>query len=96
MTTKTKPKGYSIIQHSLMGDTNIPLTARCIYAFILGVSKNDGYAQVSDQYLADLIGTTKNTAVRLIKELDDKGYIRRQTVHIGMKSIRKIYPLKQF
>ena len=107
--SKVKRENYITVQGFMLTDLKLKGNELLIYACIYGFSQNEN--QVFNgglQYLADWVNSTKQSVIKCLKSLEEKGYIIKREKYInGVKSceyyttelntlLNKVeYPIKQ-
>lgn len=88
-----RPGYYAIIPADVRYDGGIPPNAKLLYGEISALIGKDGFCFASNQYFADIYGSTPKSIQRLITKLEDAGYIMRELEKdkSGKVSRRKIY-----
>ena len=87
-----KPNYYSIIPAEVRYDNDLSDKAKLLYSEITALSNKNGYCFASNQYFAELYETSQTTIKRMLKQLEEKGYIERKfTYKAGTKEILNRY-----
>ena len=87
-----KPNYYSIIPAEVRYDKDLSDKAKLLYGEISSLANKNGYCFASNQYFADLYEVDISTITRLLKQLENKGYIERKyTYKAGTKEILNRY-----
>lgn len=84
---------YVKIPIEIVLDNNITINSKLLYGILLLLTHKNGYCFANNNYLAKYINVSSRTITRLLKELDDNGYIKMEFKH---KFQRKIYIIKEF
>ncbi len=71
-----RPAYYAIIPAEIRYDEELPDKAKLLYGEIVALSDKHGYCWATNNYFANLYGTSKRTISRLINLLAKKNYIR--------------------
>ena len=83
-----KKNYYAIIPASVRYDDELSDGTKLLYGEITALSNEKGYCWASDSYFAELYNVSKSTIQRRFKQLEEKGYIKREIVY--EKGTRKI------
>lgn len=88
-----RPSYYAVIPADVRYDDEIPPNAKLLYGEISALIGKDGFCYASNAYFIKLYGFSDPTVSRLLKQLEDNGYIvREQERDVSGKVIRrKIY-----
>ena len=74
---------------------DIPAQAKLLYGELTTLTNKMGYCWATNQYFANLYGMTEENISRLLKKLEDKGFIKQEYDFTqDNKSRRKIYLIK--
>ena len=85
------PSYYAIIPADVRY-TNIPAQAKLLYGELTTLTNKTGYCWATNQYFAKLYGLTEISISRLLKNLEENGYIRQEYDNTQEnKTRRKIY-----
>lgn len=82
---------YIVIYDSILKDKRLAPIQKLLFGELLSLSNANGFANPSNQWLADKYGSSLRTIENGIARLEATGYIKRKTEQIGMKKQRKIY-----
>ena len=86
--SKVKRENYITVQGFMLTDLKLKGNELLIYACIYGFSQTEN--QVFNgglQYLADWVNSTKQSVIKCLKSLEEKGYIIKREKYInGVKS----------
>lgn len=87
-----RPNYYAIIPADVRYDKDLTDKAKLLYGEISALSNKNGYCFASNKYFAELYQVDKTTISRLLKQLEDKGYIKKEfTYRAGTKEILNRY-----
>ena len=75
---ETRPGYYAIIPADVRYDDRIPANAKLLYGEISALIGADGFCFASNQYFAKIYGMSSDSITRLLKSLEDHGYLRRE------------------
>ena len=70
-----KNENYFTVQGWMINELKLSGNELNLYALIFGFSKDDNFYHGAMQYLADSIGVTKQSTLKLLKKLVEKNYI---------------------
>lgn len=89
------PNYYAVIPSEIMYNDGLEANAKLLFGQISGLSNKFGYCKASNQYFCELNKWSERTVSRLIKSLEDRGYISRDVIKdkSGQVSERRIYIL---
>ena len=76
MEENEKPNYFSIIPANVRYDDTLCANAKLLYGEITSLCNNEGFCWASNEYLAKLYKTSKETISRWVSKLKAKGYIR--------------------
>lgn len=107
--SKVKRENYITVQGFMLTDLKLKGNELLIYACIYGFSQTENQVFTGGlQYLADWVNSTKQSVIKCLKSLEEKGYIIKKEKYInGVKSceyyttelntlLNKVeYPIKQ-
>ena len=79
------------LQSKLAEDINVPHAAKITYAFMSNFFRAEGFAFCSNEWLAQKVHATERSIQRYLNLLEKYGYIYRQVIKQGMKTIRRIW-----
>ena len=88
MSEIEKPGYWAVIPASVRYDEVIPPNAKLLYAEISALTGADGYCWATNEYFQKNFGLAERTVQRLLRSLEDAGYIK---VEDGDSKKRKIY-----
>ena len=87
-----KPNYYAIIPAEVRYDEELSDKAKLLYGEISALANKNGYCFANNKYFAELYGVDKSTITRLLKQLENKGYIEKKfTFRTGTKEILNRY-----
>ena len=66
---------YAVIPASVRYDARLTPNAKLLYGELSALTMTEGYCWATNQYLGDLFKLSKDTAYRLLKQLQDCGHI---------------------
>jgi hypothetical protein len=83
---------YAIIPANVRYDKDLTANAKLLYGEITALTNEKGYCWATNGYFSELYGTTQETISRWIKQLCDKGYIKKTLIYKeGTKEIQGRY-----
>lgn len=85
-----KPGFWAVLPAQVRYDALLPSTAKLLYAEISALTNQEGYCYASNAYFMTLYGISEATVLRLLRQLELRGYIRREDA-VGGKTQRRIY-----
>lgn len=71
-----KPNYYAIIPANVRYDSDISPNAKLLYGEITALCNQKGFCWATNEYFSTLYGVNDRTIQRIIKQLQDKNYIR--------------------
>lgn len=80
----------------LAGDLSIDQGAKMLFLFVSNFLRRDGYAICSDAWLVGKLGVEARMVQYYLNQLEEKGYIWRETWRKGMKLERRIWQSKDY
>jgi len=84
------PSYYAVIPADVRYDDEIPPNAKLLYGEISALIGKDGFCFASNAYFMQLYGFSDPTVSRLLKKLEDNGYIiREQERDVSGKVVRR-------
>lgn len=88
-----KPGYYAIIPADVRYNEQLPPNAKLLYGEITALTTQQGYCYATNDYFCRLYGFSDPTITRLLKSLEDNGFIRREVVRdqTGKVTSRKIW-----
>jgi len=86
-----KPSFWAVLPASVRYDEKVGSTAKLLFAEITALSNIEGYCWASNQYFANLYKISITQVSRLIKELEDRGFLK-SFVDARTGNLRKLYP----
>lgn len=86
-----KPSFWAVLPASVRYNENIGSTAKLLFAEITALSNIEGYCWASNNYFANLYKISITQVSRLIKELEDNGFLK-SFVDNKSGNLRKLYP----
>jgi hypothetical protein len=93
-TEGVNSRGYGIIPKFAMTDTDLPITAKAIYAFFCICTSGQGQAHISRDYILHILQINKDTYYKHRKLLIDSDYLKVKQIydekHIFSKAIYTI------
>ena len=90
MQAKDKPGYWAVIPASVRYDADLPPNAKLLYGEISSLTDVTGYCFASNAYFEQLYELSSRTITRLLKSLEERGYIRIVDAN-GGNGQRKIY-----
>lgn len=69
---------YAIIPANVRYNQKLSANAKLLYGEISALASREGYCFASNQYFADLYQVTPRSVIRMVKQLEDGGFIRTQ------------------
>ena len=92
MTTTEYPSYYAIIPANVRYDKTLKANEKLLYGEITCLTQSTGKCFASNDYFANLYGTSKETISRWISNLAQQGYIKTQLIYKdGTKQIINRY-----
>ena len=85
-----KPAYWAVLPAGVRYDETLPASAKLLYAEISSLTNQEGYCYASNAYFMALYGISDATVLRLLRVLEQRGYIRREDA-VGGKTQRRIY-----
>ncbi|MDU4658725.1 MAG: helix-turn-helix domain-containing protein [Clostridium butyricum] len=83
---------YAVIPADVRYNKNLKDKAKLLYGELTALANEKGYCWASNSYFAKLYEVSKSTISRLIKNLNEEGYINVELVYEGKEIVgRKIY-----
>lgn len=83
-----KPNYYAVIPADVRYDKDLTDKAKLLFGEISALSNKNGYCYASNKYFADIYEISQATTKRLLKQLEDKEYIKRDySYKAGTKEI---------
>lgn len=83
---------YAVIPADVRYNKNLKDKAKLLYGELTALANEKGYCWASNSYFAELYEVSKSTISRLIKNLNEEGYINVELVYEGKEIAgRKIY-----
>lgn len=88
-----RPGYYAIIPADVRYDDSIPANAKLLYGEISALIGAEGFCYASNSYFMKIYGFSDPTITRLIKSLEDAGYVKRviERDKSGQVARRRIY-----
>lgn len=88
-----RPGYYAIIPADVRYDDRLPPNAKLLYGEITALANQQGYCYASNTYFCKLYGFSDPTITRLLKALEDNGYVRREVERdqAGKVTARRIW-----
>ena len=88
-----KPGYYAIIPADVRYNEQLPPNAKLLYGEITALTTQQGYCYATNDYFCRLYGFSDPTITRLLKSLEDNGFIRREVIRdqTGKVASRKIW-----
>jgi hypothetical protein len=91
-----QPNYYAIIPADVRYDKNLTDKEKLLYGEITALSNQEGYCWASNEYFANLYGSSTRTIRSSITKLEENGYLRRQLIYKkDSKEVEKrlLYPM---
>ena len=88
MSDFEKPGYWAVIPAGVRYNEQIPPNAKLLYAEISSLTQEDGYCWATNEYFQKVFGFSERSVQRLIRALEEAGYIR---IENGDSKKRKIY-----
>ena len=85
-----KPGFWAVLPAQVRYDANLPPNAKLLYAEISALTNGEGFCFAANAYFEKLYSLSERTVIRLIRALEQGGYIRVEDAN-GGKAQRKIY-----
>lgn len=88
-----KPGYYAVIPADVRYDDRLPPNAKLLYGEITALANAKGFCYATNEYFRKPYGFSDATITRLLKALEDNGYIKREVVRdeSGKVTVRKIW-----
>lgn len=88
-----KPGYYAVIPADVRYDDRLPPNAKLLYGEITALANAKGFCFATNEYFCKLYGFSDPTITRLLKALEDNGYIKREVVRDKSSKVtaRKIW-----
>jgi hypothetical protein len=92
MSINEQPSYYAIIPANVRYDNDLKPNEKLLYGEITCLSQSTGKCFASNEYFANLYGTSKETVSRWVSNLSKKGYVKTQLIYKdGTKQIINRY-----
>ena len=100
-----KPSYYAIIPANVRYDKDISPNAKLLYGEITSLCNQKGYYWATNEYFSTLYGVSVRTIQNLLKQLENKNYIKleikdntKRLIYIEFTGGEKIFipPMKKF
>ncbi len=93
MDQEHRPSYYAVIPADVRYDDRLPANAKLLYGEITALANAKGFCYASNDYFCKLYGFSDPTITRLLKALEDNGYINREVIRdeSGKVTARKIW-----
>ena len=89
---KEKPSYYAILTADVRYDERLNANAKLLYAEITALSEKTGQCWAGDNYFSELYGVSPRTIQRWLKDLEERGYIKREIIYKeGSREVEKRY-----
>ena len=91
-----QPSYYAVIPADVRYDKNLTDKEKLLYGEITALSNQEGYCWASNEYFANLYGSSTRTIRSSITKLEENGYLRRQLIYKkDSKEVEKrlLYPM---
>jgi len=89
---KENPSYYAVIPANVRYDQNLKANEKLLFGEITCLTQSTGFCFASNEYFANLYGTTKETVSRWISNLERQGYLKTKLEYRkGTKQIVKRY-----
>ena len=88
--TIERPGYWAVLPAQVRYDAELPASAKILYAEISSLTDQRGYCYAANDYFVQLYGCAERTLQRLLRALEDRGYITIQDGN-GGAGRRKIY-----
>ena len=91
-----QPNYYAIIPADVRYDKNLTDKEKLLYGEITALSNQEGYCWASNEYFANLYGSSTRTIRSSITKLEENGYLKRQLIYKkDSKEVEKrlLYPM---
>lgn len=87
-----KPNYFAFIPAIVRYDEDLTPNSKLLFAEITALTQKEGVCWASDNYFTKLYNVKRQTVQRWLKELEDKGHIKREIVYKdGTKEVEKRY-----
>ena len=87
---ENRPGFWAVLPAEVRYDKDLPASAKLLYAEISSLSDQLGYCYATNAYFEKLFGMSDRTVMRLIRALEEKGFVRVEDA-TGGKAQRKIF-----
>lgn len=91
-----RPSYYAVIPADIRYDKNLTDKEKLLYGEITALSNQEGYCWASNEYFANLYGSSIRTIKGAITKLEENGYLKREFVYKkNSKEVEKrlLYPV---
>jgi hypothetical protein len=78
---KNTPSFYAILPANVRYDSDLTWGAKVLYAEITALCNSEGYCWARNKYFEELFAIGKDTTLRILKQLENKGFIKIEYVN---------------
>ena len=82
---------FGIFPIKLYDETNGDAGLCVTFSFLVSLSSEAGYCDVTDRYLSELLGKSERTITRRLQKLEELGYIRCEFIDTDDGTKRRVY-----
>jgi hypothetical protein len=93
VTSENLAGGFTQVPDAILRDTTLPCAARLIYEYLLLCCRQNDRCWPSVQRMAEHLGISRRTIIRMIKLLDERGYIKKVRRGLTRTNLYFITPL---
>jgi hypothetical protein len=93
VTSENLAGGFTQVPDSILRDTTLPCSARLVYEYLLLCCRQNDRCWPSVQRIAENLGISRRTIIRMIKLLNERGYIKKVRRGLTRTNLYFITPL---
>lgn len=71
-------KKFGLVHSDILQDPSLSIRAKGVYALLSTYANKDRECYPSNTTLSEMLGVSKRTLQRVLKELEEKDYVRRK------------------